>query len=861
MGFWSSVKSYFSPKSSPAPSTSTSTSSPTSSSSSGGTTTTTSSSTPSTSSGGGSTSTTSTTTYTDGRLPMTTGSTTTSPTYADPIKSIDYVDSSGAGAGAITLSGTNVWKSSGGGGSSSSGTSVLSSTFSPKITTSLTGTAPTSQTKVLAPKDTRTTAKRLDPYTGLPVGASSYGMAPSYYDPIRTEKTKLADYNRMSLGQNIKQGWVGNDGYQITDTFNLLGGLQGGVGYFSDTYGGSKPIPLQDSRYPAGGTGILNTTTGEFYSPKTDSFTKLRTKALLNPDLSQPAGQVSQRKKDEVIAELTPKYTNLASGATSQAEIDKINKQFEIEATNLYTGKIAGLDKKRQGYSSEVYGANVNAPSGLITTGAILGATFIGGIPAVTASYLISGQGLKTGFEGAREGDIGKTALGALQFGVGGYYGAKGTANLVTQGRIKALTNIKPSTTFGSRTIKGDVAIDKGYYTRNTAYGSSTTNTLSITKVGSKGQFGGIGSRSDIINVKDAWSGKNIILQNTNFYGSSGQLLKTTSGGWTPSIYQTKSTGYQATYFKNTLRIDTTPVKTTSGAGRTYKIDGGYVFSQSGGSPKITSKDIRFSGANYFKDVSGRTTLGFNKDAVSLFKINKVSGFGGGSSGGSVISSSSGGGQTFSNINQISQTSQAIKLPSISQATKAISITKAVGGVSFGGIGGASLLSNVKAQTIQIPRVSTTPAIRGRQQLKIIPAIKTDTAIAPATSSSYSSGLTQIPAITQLPVQKIIQAQKVTPFSRQLAGSSGMGAFNLPSFGGGLVVPFKFPSIGADFGQLGKRRIKARRVTAYTPSFNALFYNIKGSKPRGIETGLRIRPVTKGFKFSTIFKKARKVRI
>ena len=55
----------------------------------------------------------------------------------------------------------------------------------------------------------------------------------------------------------------------------------------------------------------------------------------------------------------------------------------------------------------------------------------------------------------------------------------------------------------------------------------------------------------------------------------------------------------------------------------------------------------------------------------------------------------------------------------------------------------------------------------------------------------------------------------------------------MPSFGfGGSFIPaLILPPMGADMGGLGKRRIQARKVTAYTPSFNALFYNIKGAKP------------------------------
>jgi hypothetical protein len=64
---------------------------------------------------------------------------------------------------------------------------------------------------------------------------------------------------------------------------------------------------------------------------------------------------------------------------------------------------------------------------------------------------------------------------------------------------------------------------------------------------------------------------------------------------------------------------------------------------------------------------------------------------------------------------------------------------------------------------------------------------------------------------------------------------------DIPTF----IPPFL--DIGADFGGLTNRKIKAKRITRYTPSYTALVFGIKGRKPRGVETGARIRPITKGF--------------
>jgi hypothetical protein len=39
------------------------------------------------------------------------------------------------------------------------------------------------------------------------------------------------------------------------------------------------------------------------------------------------------------------------------------------------------------------------------------------------------------------------------------------------------------------------------------------------------------------------------------------------------------------------------------------------------------------------------------------------------------------------------------------------------------------------------------------------------------------------------------------------------------------------------------------KKTGYTPSFSALFFNIRGKAPKGVETGINFRPITKKFRF------------
>jgi len=65
-------------------------------------------------------------------------------------------------------------------------------------------------------------------------------------------------------------------------------------------------------------------------------------------------------------------------------------------------------------------------------------------------------------------------------------------------------------------------------------------------------------------------------------------------------------------------------------------------------------------------------------------------------------------------------------------------------------------------------------------------------------------------------------------------------------------IPFAIPFIpGGDFSFGGANIIRrGKRRSKYTPSFEALVFNIKGKAPKGIETGARIRPIPKGYTFA-----------
>jgi hypothetical protein len=68
----------------------------------------------------------------------------------------------------------------------------------------------------------------------------------------------------------------------------------------------------------------------------------------------------------------------------------------------------------------------------------------------------------------------------------------------------------------------------------------------------------------------------------------------------------------------------------------------------------------------------------------------------------------------------------------------------------------------------------------------------------------------------------------------------------IPPAGGGFFWGGFIPPVSLDIRQPRSRKVKAKRIVRYTPSFGALIFGTRGKKPKGIETGLRVRPIPRG---------------
>ena len=99
---------------------------------------------------------------------------------------------------------------------------------------------------------------------------------------------------------------------------------------------------------------------------------------------------------------------------------------------------------------------------------------------------------------------------------------------------------------------------------------------------------------------------------------------------------------------------------------------------------------------------------------------------------------------------------------------------------------------------------------------------------------------------TQPPLTSQIQIPTTRPTIPNIPAPPSISPIGL----GGGIPPFFFPKINLPDETMGSRGFKPRRKLKYTPSFSALIFGIKGKQPRGLETGARVRPIPKGFKWS-----------
>jgi hypothetical protein len=158
---------------------------------------------------------------------------------------------------------------------------------------------------------------------------------------------------------------------------------------------------------------------------------------------------------------------------------------------------------------------------------------------------------------------------------------------------------------------------------------------------------------------------------------------------------------------------------------------------------------------------------------------------------------------------------------------------------------------NIRGITSQLKTTTKFKPLENTSSNAVIPippTITTPSKVRSVNALRNSQTVTQALKIDNVNKTKTITKNIVTPIRIPPINNNRNDfkddIFNPPTF---AITPFSFDELNQS-----SRRLKGgRRRTGYTPSFSALLFNIRGSKPRGVETGIGLRPITKGFKFTS----------
>lgn len=167
-----------------------------------------------------------------------------------------------------------------------------------------------------------------------------------------------------------------------------------------------------------------------------------------------------------------------------------------------------------------------------------------------------------------------------------------------------------------------------------------------------------------------------------------------------------------------------------------------------------------------------------------------------------------------------------------------------------------------------IPKTSTIPFINTPRTGQVVKQSQTLKMVYSPSIKSFSQATSQsapvIPTFKQpmfggssskmgaiqfnIPIQPPIQQNEQSPIFnyKPFVSTFAQPVTTFPAF----ALPLLNKKFSFDFS-LGTRKVKGRkRRSKYTPSYEALLLNVSGKQPRGIETGLKLRPIPRGFKWS-----------
>lgn len=582
----------------------------------------------------------------------------------------------------------------------------------------------------------------------------------------------------------------------------------------------------------------------------------------------EPTSLIPQRVGEKVVAELKPQYQAKVDAGT--LDVDTANIQFQTEAKSLYTSRTSGLDKaigKQIAYEQNIFTPPAykfaKTSFKIAETGALVGATAFGGSGlALASSAYLGAQTFRQGV--SYVGDFGRMTTGEKIIGGAGLgLGAFATGYTFKLGTTRFYGEWRSTIYQGLESQKGRITGRELFKTDEASFFKTSVGKVSgvntqITEAGTNVY------KTGAERVGFFQKGRTT----TRIFDPQYEKFVTTKSYFTQAgnlpVTENLAVGIKKGGFK------VTAPDFSGGFGNAKFIQGesvtNYGFISASKLNQAGYYDV-FAGGKPYRP--GTTSAIGNVYSTGIrsraYDFGKVTALRESPEGTFIISSgvsktsfastfrNAGAGTAYSTTLKASSLTAPKVIPSTLKQSYgagtsilAVSATKTAPNIQA-----TKIESSLKTSPLSASRISTTQIVdQGTRQKTIFsPVLRSGSGISRGTTRTIV-----VPAVTTTAIQAQqfktgLRSGLITP------GTFGRTTFTPapPKFtpkGFAFILPLSFSNAG-----IGKNILTGgKRTTAYTPSFSALVFKLKGAyKPgRLAKSGLDFRPINQAFKIQRI---------
>ena len=692
----------------------------------------------------------------------------------------------------------------------------------------------------------------------------------------------VSKYSSGGFYTNIFQQTFGVGSYQSPAPLSAFGTFISPFDVFKSTQTVGEFRPFVQ---PYSGTGNYNPKTGQYETPipfqSTTGYERLQMEELQGN--FKPAVVISQEEQTKLVNELRPSFQSevdilgkkyqqqIDTGQISYGEaktkygldVEQISKNYQSEFEKRFYSRVNPRVQYSEGLNMKL--SELNKPMGLepstlVVGGLVIGSGFATGGLSIGMGTLTSIEGETNVLQGISTKNYPQIALGGAMFIGGTYSTVRELTNQITQAQIESSTMQTPKFQGGIRQNLG-----RNRFMDVTGYKQSSPSAIASTKEtvftnyypSTKEFYIQSGTSETIVQTTDFWTGKPLTVGAYRTFTGQGMMLPkgTLSSGnipismdrFVPSVTGLRVTEqYTYNIFRGGTNVFYSGAKSSLFVGAEATRKGRFLYSKSGELTESPMKTLYGKGGKMLVGETGKYEgETFSKIKVFKYQRTPLEGFSGRTPP-RVIYFTPTASETTSGSTVLTQVS-SFNLPSTSlpSSSSGLNVLETSTTTTLKMSGVLSIASKEVTSTKQRLSPMTLSGSIERQKTFTSTTLVPRATTIPGGSQRLFGGSASALSQPSLQLEK-----QISTFGQAegLVSPPVSPGFN---FTPSIFPPFLFntPKLNFDWG-IGSRTIKGKKGRRkYTPSYEALVFNIKGSIPRGVETGQRVRPIPKGFKW------------